>query len=107
MYLIILHYLLYSLLGNISVYNLFVNLISGACLFIALLVSDFYLFVLRDYQWYLYLLYGICFEQIQYEIQILNFGNIKSSGKYEGKWILKFVNNNEVINNSLITGNLP
>lgn len=50
MYLIILHYLLYSLLGNISVYNLFVNLISGACLFIALLVSDFYLFVLRDYQ---------------------------------------------------------
>lgn len=50
MYLIIFHYLLYSLLGNISVYNLFVNLISGACLFIALLVSDFYLFVLRDYQ---------------------------------------------------------
>lgn len=107
MYLIILHYLLYFLLGNIFVYNLFVNLINGMCLFIALLVSDFYLFVLRAYQWYLYLLYCICFEQIQYEIQILNFGNIKSTGKYERKWILKSINNNEVINNSLITGNLP
>lgn len=107
MYLIILHYLLYFLLGNIFVYNLFVNLINGMCLFIALLVSDFYLFVLRAYQWYLYLLYGICFEQIQYEIQILNFGNIKSTGKYERKWILKSINNTEVINNSLITGNLP
>lgn len=50
MYLIILHYLLYFLLGNIFVYNLFVNLINGMCLFIALLVSDFYLFVLRAYQ---------------------------------------------------------
>lgn len=107
MYLIILYYLLYFLLGNISMYNLFVNLINGTCLFIALSVSDFCLFVLRAYQWYLYLSYGICFEQIQYEIQILNFGNIKSTGKYEGKWILKFTNNNKVINNSLITGNLP